>query len=59
MDEKPFSEEYDLGSATDSSASETEVAVNEEADEMRKRIEIEYALAKPRRRLIRARIIPR
>jgi len=57
----PFSAEYDINNNTDSQSSEPQqnsTRKKEEADGFRKRIEEDYQLSKPRRKLIRARIIP-
>lgn len=60
-DESPFSAEYDISNITDSKSStpqQSSTQEEEEADVFRKEIEADYQLSKPRRKLIRARIIP-
>jgi hypothetical protein len=57
-----FSREYDIDAATDSKLSvedEYSILKDKEADSLIKQIELDYKLSKPRRKLIRARIIPR
>ncbi len=57
-----FSSEYDISNTTNSQASIHEkgsLPKDKEVDEIRKKIESNYNLSKPRRKLIRARIIPK
>jgi hypothetical protein len=60
-DESPFSAEYDISNITDSQSStpqQSSTRKEEESDDFIKKIEADYQLSKPRRKLIRARIIP-
>lgn len=57
----PFSAEYDIDDNTDSQPSGSRKSFpqkGEVEDEFIKKIEEEYQLSKPRRKIIRARIIP-
>ena len=62
MDNKsPFSAEYDVKNSTDSQSSGPQTSSTrkeEEADGIINKIEEDYQLSKPKRILIRARIIP-
>ena len=58
--ESIFSPEYDIEHATDSQSSiqgERSLSKDKETDEIISKIESDYELSKPRRKLIRARII--
>ncbi len=57
-----FSSEYDISNTTNSQSSiheKSSAPKDKEADEIMKEIEADYNLSKPRRKLIRARIIPK
>ncbi len=59
-DEPIFSPEYELNNATDLQSDVQKAESNlhgKEADELIRKIEADYELLKPRRRIIRARII--
>jgi hypothetical protein len=57
--ESAFSAEYDISNSTESKPSiQDSMPKDKEADELIKRIESSYKLSKPRRNIIRARIIP-
>jgi hypothetical protein len=59
--QSPFSAEYDINNTTDSQSNiskESTIQKDKEKDDIMERIENEYQLSKPRRNLIRARIIP-
>lgn len=61
-DEPIFSPEYDIKDATDSRSSIQKEELNlqgKEADEFINKIEADYELSKPKRKVIRARIIQR
>lgn len=58
--ESPFSVEYDINNTTDSKSSiqqKSSTPEDKEASDLIKKIESDYQLSKPRRKLIRARII--
>ena len=59
--ESPFSVEYDINNTTDSKSSIQQKSSTpkdmEESDRIKEEIESNYQLSKPRRKLIRARII--
>ena len=58
--ESPFSVEYDINNTTDSKSSiqqNSSTPKDKEASDLIKKIESDYPLSKPRRKLIRARII--
>ncbi len=60
--ESVFSAEYDINNTTDSQSSIQEkspVSKDKEKNEVLNKIESDYDLSKPRRKLIRARIIRR
>lgn len=60
--ESIFSPEYDIDNATESQSSIKEkisVLEDDKKDDILKKIESDYNLSKPRRNIIRARIIPR
>jgi len=60
QDRIPFSDEYQMGSTTHSESSDAlQVPQTSEeiGDKIRKKIETDYQLAKPRRRITQARII--
>lgn len=60
--EPPFSVEYDINNTTDSKSSiqqKSSTPKDKEANDLIRKIESEYQLSKPRRKLIRARIIPK
>jgi hypothetical protein len=63
MNNEPmFSPEYDIKNATDSQSSiqkKVSSLQGKEADEFISKIEADYELSKPRRKVIRARIIQR
>lgn len=56
--ESAFSPEYDISDSTESKTSmQDSMAEDKEADGIIKKIESDYKLSKPRRNIIRARII--
>lgn len=60
--ESIFSPEYDIEYATDSQSfiqGESSLSKDKETDEIIGKIKSDYKLSKPRRKLIRARIIPK
>jgi len=61
--ESPFSSEYDINNTTDSKSSIQQNSSTpkdkEASDLIKERIESDYQLSKPMRKLIRARIIPK
>lgn len=60
--ESAFSAEYDINNTTNSKSSIQETIStleDKEADDFIKKIESDYKLSKPRRKLIHARIIPK
>ncbi len=60
--ESVFSAEYDINNTTDSQSAiqeKSSVLKDKETNEFIKKIESDYNLSKPRRKLIRARIIPK
>ncbi len=60
--ESAFSTEYDINNTTDSKSSIQEkdsTPKDKESNELIEKIESDYKLSKPRRKLIRARIIPK
>ena len=63
MNNEPmFSPEYDIKDATDAQSSirkKVSIQHGDEADEFISKIEADYELSKPRRKIIRARIIQR
>ncbi len=61
-DDSPFTAEYEVNNTTDSKSSTLQQRFTQkdiEADETRRKIEADYQLSKPRRKLIRARVIPK
>lgn len=60
--ESAFSAEYDINNTTDSKSSileKSSMQKDKEANDFIEKIESNYKLSKPRRKLIRARIIPK
>jgi hypothetical protein len=59
--ESPFSGEYNIADATESQSTQDDVLLNDTnlPQEIMRKIESDYNLSKPRRKIIRARILTR